>query len=167
MRLRALREALFVLKINYFEFGNKIKQQISVTAIRIKYVPPYACIFMSNLENEFLDGQHLQLLVRLRYIDNTFFIWTHGEESLKKFLEEFHGFNQDIIFTYVCSVENIPFLDLKAELHVKPTDRQQYLYLSSAHPNHTKGSVVFNQILRMNRLCSSESDFERNKEKKR
>ena len=79
--LRALREALnkrdektipteellkmaeFVLKNNYFEFGNKIKQQISGTVIGTTFVPPYACIFMSDLETKFLEGQHIQPLV--------------------------------------------------------------------------------------------------------
>ena len=53
------------------------------------------------------------------------------------------------------------------DLHVKPTDRHQYLHFSSAHPNHTKRSVVFSQTLRISRLCSNESDFEWNKEKMR
>ena len=52
---------------------------------------------------------------------------------------------------------------IAADLHVKPTDRQQYLHFSSAHPNQTKLSVFFSQTLRISRLCSSESDFERNK----
>ena len=89
--LRALREGLnkrdektipteqlskmaeVVLKNNYFEFGNKIKQQISGTAIRTKFTPPYACIFMNNLETKFLESQHLQTLVWLWYIDDIFF----------------------------------------------------------------------------------------------
>ena len=123
-----------------------------------------------------LLSQHLQPLVWLRYIDNIFFIWTHGEESLKKFLDKLNGFNQYIKFTYEYSVENISFLDLKVglkdgkiatELHMKPTDRHQYLRFSSVRPNHTKRSVVFSQSLRVSRLCSNESDFERNKEKMR
>ena len=48
---------------------------------------------MSDLETKFLESQHLQALVWLRYIDDIFFIWNHGEESLKKFLDELNGFN--------------------------------------------------------------------------
>ena len=82
----------------------------------------------------------------------------------------------DFKFTYEYSAENIPFLDLKVglkdrkittDLHVEPTDRQQYLHCSSVHPNHTNRSVVFSQTLRTSRLCSNKSDFERNKEKMR
>ena len=74
--------AEFVLKNSYFEFGNKIKQQNSGTAIGTKFAPPYSCIFMSDLETKFLEGQQLQPLVWLRYIDDIFFTWTHGEENL-------------------------------------------------------------------------------------
>ena len=56
---------------------------------------------------------------------------------------------------------------IATDLHVKPTDRHQYLHFSSAHPNHTKRSIVFIQTLRISRLCSNESDFERKKEKMR
>ena len=130
---------------------------------------------MSDLETKFLQSQHLEPLVWLRYID-IFFIWNHGEESLKRFLDKLNGFNQYIKFTYEYSVENISFLDLKmglkdgkiaTDLHGKPIDRHQYLNFSSAHPNHTKRSVVFSQTLHISRLCSNESDFERNKEKMR
>ena len=67
-----LKMAEFVLKNNYFEFGNKIKQQISGTAIGTKFAPPYACIFMSDLETKFLQSQHLQPLVWLQYTDDIF-----------------------------------------------------------------------------------------------
>ena len=70
--LRALREALdkrdektipseelfviaqFVLKNNYFQFGKKIKHQISGTEIGTKFARSYACVFMSDLETKFL-----------------------------------------------------------------------------------------------------------------
>ena len=54
-----LKMAEFVLKNNYFKFGNKIKQHISGTAIGTKFAPPYGCIFQSDLETKFLEGQHL------------------------------------------------------------------------------------------------------------
>ena len=124
---------------NYFEFDNKIKQQISEIAIQTKFAPPSVCIFMSDLETKFLEGQHYQPLVWLRYIDDIFLICTHAEESLKKFLKELTDFSKYIKFTYEYSSKNIPFLDLSVslkdgksstDLHVKPTDRHQYLHFS-------------------------------------
>ena len=144
---KLLKMAEFVLKNNYFEFGNKIKKEISRTSIGTKFAAPCACIFMGDFETEFLEGQHLQPLVWLRYIDDIFFIWNHVKESLKKFLEEISDFNQYMEFTYEYSAENILFLNLKlglknakitTDLHVKPTDRHKYLHFSSAYPNHTK-----------------------------
>ena len=41
--------------------------------------------------------------------------------------------------------------------------RHQYLHYLSAHPFHTKKSVVFSQTLQTSKLCSSEKDFENQK----
>ena len=52
--------AEFVLKNNYFEFDSKIKQQVSGTAIGTKFAPPYACIFLDQVESRFLEKQILK-----------------------------------------------------------------------------------------------------------
>ena len=52
--------AEFVLKNNYFEFDSKVKKQISGPAIGTKFVPPYACIFMDNLERKFLEAEDIE-----------------------------------------------------------------------------------------------------------
>ena len=54
---------------------------------------------------------------------------------------------------------------ITADIDVKSTDRHKYLYISSAHPNHTKRSVVFIRTFRIGRLFSNGSDFEQNKDK--
>ena len=70
-------------------------------------------------------------------------------------------------------IKNTLFLDLKVslcdgklttDLHVKPTDRHQYLHYTSAHPNHTKRSIVYSQTLRLSRICSYKNDFEKHLE---
>ena len=83
-----IKMAKFVLKNNYFEFNGKVKQQISGTAIGTKFTPPYACIFMDEVETSFLETQEMKPLVWFRYIDDVFFIWTRGQEKLDSFLEE-------------------------------------------------------------------------------
>ena len=70
------------LKNNYFEFNGQVKHQISGTAIGTKFAPTYACIFMDEIETNFLQTQEFQPLVWFRYIDNVFFIWTHGPDKL-------------------------------------------------------------------------------------
>ena len=36
------------MKNNLLEFNDKVKQQISGTAIGTKFTPPYACIYMDK-----------------------------------------------------------------------------------------------------------------------
>ena len=45
-----VKMAEFVLKNNYFEFNSAAYQQTSGTAIGTKFAPPYACIFMDQIE---------------------------------------------------------------------------------------------------------------------
>ena len=55
--------AEFVLKNNFFEFNNKIKQHISGTALGTKCPLPYACIYLDKTETDFLKTQELQPFV--------------------------------------------------------------------------------------------------------
>ena len=48
--------AEFVLKNNFFEFNGEVKRQKSGAAIRTKFAPPYACIFMDEVETAFLKS---------------------------------------------------------------------------------------------------------------
>ena len=72
------------------------------------------------------------------------------------------------------SLPNLPicilFLDLKVSLsrgqlttnlHIKSTDKHQYLPYTSTYPDHTKRSIVFSQALRVSRICYDKIDFER------
>ena len=72
-----------------------------------------------------------------------------------------HEFNKKIIF----------FLDLKVslsggqlttDLHIKSTDKHQYLLYTSAHLDHTKLFIVFSQALRISRILSNEKKIKRN-----
>ena len=40
----------FVLKNNIFKFNGKVKRQYSGTTIGTKFAPPYACIFVDEVE---------------------------------------------------------------------------------------------------------------------
>ena len=113
-----------------------------------------------------------QPIIWLRYIDDMFFIWTHGEKELEKFTSSFDSFTLNLKFTYESSKKDISFLDLKVsltkgklstDLHIKAADCHQYLHYSSGHPEHTKRSIVYSQLLRVSRICSRENDFNRHK----
>ena len=50
-----IKMAEFVLNNNFFEFNDKVFQQISATAIGTKFAPPYACIYKDRVEQDFLN----------------------------------------------------------------------------------------------------------------
>ena len=85
---KLINMAEFVLKNNYLEFNGSVKQQVSGAAIGTKCAPTYACIYTDEVETEFLETQERAPLVLFRYIDDIFFIWTHGKEHLEIFLQE-------------------------------------------------------------------------------
>ena len=96
-------------------------------------------------------------MVWFRYIDDIFFIWTHGEQELQRFLEELNKTHPNLKFTHESSKEKISFLDLSVslcngnlytDLHIKATDCHQYLEYTSSHPEHTKKSIIYSQTLR-------------------
>ena len=102
---------------------------------------------MDKAEAEFLERQTDKPFWWVRYIDDIFFIWTYGQKKLKVFLEDLNKFHPNLKFTSVSSEENVAFLDLKVklkqgkiemDLHVKSTDRHQYLYYTSSYLEHTK-----------------------------
>ena len=137
---------------------------MSVRAIGTKFAPPYACIFINEMETSFFRTQQLQPFIWLRYIDDIFFLWTHGEEQLDLFLKDLNEFHPNLKFTYQTSQNSVDFLDLHVslkdgaiftELHIKPTDGHQFLHYKPSHPSQTKNSILLSQALRISRLCSS------------
>ena len=75
-----VKMAEFALKNNYFEFNSNVKHQISGTAIGTKFAPPYACIYMNYMENQFFKNEQIQPWIWFRYMNDIFFIWTASEK---------------------------------------------------------------------------------------
>ena len=98
--------AEIVLKNNIFEFDEKTFKQVRGTAIGTKFAPPYAILFMADLEEKILNAFEEKPMIWWRYIDDIFFIWEHGEESLEKFLNKLNSFHPIIKFTAEYSKEN-------------------------------------------------------------
>ena len=164
-----LELAEIVLKSNIFLFNEKTLKQLRGTAIGTKFAPPYAIIFMADLEERILKDIELKPRIWWRYIDDIFFIWEHGEDSLKQFIETLNACHPTIKFTAEWSKEEINFLDvnvrlrnrqLETDLHIKPTDTHQFLDSTSCHPYHCKKSIPYSQALRYNRICSDNKKFD-------
>ena len=136
-----------------------------------RMAPNYANLFMGELESEILENYPKKPLVWYRYIDDIFFIWTHGREELDKFLKYANNNRHGMVFETSdesISCEQVPFLDvlvilkdgrLLTDLYTKPTDKFQYLNFKSCHPFHQKSNLPYALALRIRRICSNITDY--------
>ena len=82
----------------------KTSKQKRGTAIGTKFAPPYSILFMAELEEEILQKAEFKPYLRWRYIDDVFFLWQHGEEKLKSFIDNIKKMHPTIKFTADWSV---------------------------------------------------------------
>ena len=159
-----------VLKKNIFTFLEKSLKQKWGTVISTKFAPPYSILFMAELEEEILSEIELKIYLCWRYIDDIFFLWEHGEEKLKKFIEYLNEKHPPIKFTAKWSQTSINFLDvtvsfirgkITTDLYVKAEDSHQFLHSSSRHPCHCRKGIPYSQALCLNRTCSVPTSFDR------
>jgi hypothetical protein len=71
-----------VLTKNNFDFHGDHYLQIGGTAMGTKMAPSYAINTLGNFEDLFVYIYHKQPFLWVRYIDDIFVIWQHGEEEL-------------------------------------------------------------------------------------
>ena len=125
---------------------------------------------MAELEEAILKEADFKPYLWCRYIDDIFFLWEHGEEKLRSFINDINESHPTIKFTTEWSKTSINFLDvtvsiaegiIETELYVKPTDSHQYLLSSSCHPFYCKKGIPYSQALRLNRICSNNKFFDK------
>ena len=105
-----------VLKNNIFTFGKKTLKQKRGTAIGTKFAPPYSILFMAELEEEIVKESECKPYLWWRYIDDIFFLWEHGENKLKSFIDKINKAHPTIKFTAEWSKTSINFLDVTVSL---------------------------------------------------
>ena len=164
-----------VLHNMYFEFNNELFLQTGDTAMGTSLAPNYANLFMDRFESKALAKQSLKPLIWKRFIDDIFLIWTHGEESLNKFVQYLNSLHPTIKFTSEYSKESINFLDTTVKLdksrqiittlYNKPTDTHLFLHHTSAHPDNTMKKGPYGQYLRIRHISTLDSDFKHNADK--
>ena len=164
-----------VLHSMNFTFNGDHYLQTGGTAMGTSLAPNYANLFMDRFETKALAGYPLKPLTWKRFIDDIFLVWTHGEESLKRFIDYLNSLHDTIKFTHEMSYSQIDFLDttvkfgldrgLITTLFNKPTDTHLYLEYSSAHPQSVLTKGPFGQYLRLRRICTLDLDFEANAKK--
>ena len=101
-----------VLDSNVLKFDGKVYKQKLGTAIGTKFAPAYANLFMSSLEEDMLSSCAVKPWIWYRYIDNVFFIWTHGEEQLSSFIEHVDNYHLTIKFKREKSRDSVSYLDV-------------------------------------------------------
>ena len=76
----------------------------------------YAILFMADLEENLFEIFEKKTMIWWRYIDNIFFIWEHGEESPRDFIDQVNLFHPTIKFNAEYSKEEVNFLYLNIKL---------------------------------------------------
>lgn len=174
------RLILIVLKSNVFRLGCYIYKQIKGTAMGTPMAPNYSNLFMDNLENriieEFFKKTGKRPLFWFRFIDDIFFLWTYDLKSLNEFLNFADNYTTNnkmkscIKFETHISEHSVNFLDvtislkdgiLSTSLFTKPTNAHLYLNWKSSHPQHILKNIPKGQFIRIKRICSETSDFEK------
>ena len=159
-----------VLKNNIFEHNTSFYKQLRGTAIGTKMAPPYTVIFMGDLEEKLLKDCDKKPLAWWRYIDDIFMLWQHVEKEREKFLEFLNCYHPTIKFTANYSRKEVNFLDvsvrkkdnqLVTDLYIKPIATHQYLHATSCHVYHSKKSIPYSQALRLNKICSENSFYDK------
>ena len=162
------------LSKNDFDFDGKCYLQTWGTAMGKLFAPNYANIFMAKWEREALAKCNLQPTIYLRFLDDIFLIWDHGEEEFKQFFDTLNSHAASIKLKTTMDFKSVDFLDvtvfkgedfensgkLDTKVFFKPTDTHELLHKSSFHPGHTFKGILKSQILRFHRICSRECDFQ-------
>ena len=158
-----------VVTMNNFDFAGRHYLQVGGTAMGTKVAPSFANTFMGWFENIYVETYHKQPYIWVRFIDDIFVIWTHGEAELQLFNTYLNNCLPSIKFVIDISPTTVNFLDVKVRLdnegniktglYTKPTDAHNYLSYKSCHPPKCKDSIPYSQFLRICRICSDNNDF--------
>ena len=84
-----VKMAEFVWSSNFFVFNNDTFQQISWTTIGTTFAPPYTCIYMDQVEQNFLATQINESLKWVTYIDDIFFYMGSWGKRTRKIYVKF------------------------------------------------------------------------------
>ena len=155
-----------VLKMNSFSFNGMMYHQKMGVAMGSPISPTLAIIFMHRLETKLLAQCKLTPVIYRRYIDDIFFVWTHGERTLLEFFSQLNSMHPSIKFTWEHSDKSVNFLDvtifkprnfegtLAFKPYSKPTSKHLYVHALSHHPTATKKAIIRGEAIRLMRRCS-------------
>jgi hypothetical protein len=154
----------------HFQYGNKVYKQTSGVAIGCSLSPWLAEIFLTNLENKFMQQPWAPRLY-YRYVDDCIAIIKKGHAD--DILHQLNNLHPNIKFTCEREKERkLPFLDLmltinnntfKFDIYRKETDTMQAIPADSFHPTIYKRAAFESMIHRMLNVPLDNDALEREK----
>lgn len=158
------------LRSTYFQFQNQFYEQVDGAAMGSPLSPIVVNLYMENFEQRALETYSLTPKVWIRYVDDTFVVWPHGEEALNGFQTHLNGQHPSIQFTREDEREDkLPFLDvlvkrsgkrIKTSVYRKVTHTDRYIhYTSHHHPKVLSGTIKCLKN-RADCVCDEESKME-------
>ncbi|MCP3929589.1 MAG: hypothetical protein GY705_10855, partial [Bacteroidetes bacterium] len=160
----------FVLTKNNFQFNGHNYLQLQGSSMGSRCAPAYANVFMGDFEDKYVYPYGDNIIFWKRFIDDIFCLFQGTEDQILAFIDFLNSWDDKIQFTANYSQKEVPFLDilvkiennqLTTDLYVKPTDSHNYLKFDSAHPAKCKQSIPYSQFLRVRRICSKLTDYDR------
>jgi len=158
----------FVLTKGYISFENEIYQQTNGAAMGSPMIPPYANIFMYQLEKNTVH-KYMNLgtiLLYKRFIDDVFIITKNSE--ITDLQSELNTLNPSIKLTWSPPAKHCNFLDLVVlvknnKIHTKVYQKElntyAYLPFHSYHTPAQKRGFIKGEAIRYARISTSEADF--------
>ena len=155
------------LRTTYFKFLDTFYEQTDGAAMGSPLSPIVANLYMEHLEQAALRTTMLPPKLWLRYVDDTFVVWPHGQEELNRFHEHLNRQHPNIKFTVEVEKDNkLAFLDvhvtrndtkLNTGVYRKPTHTNRYIPFHSHHHPRMVTGVLRCMRDRANRICDSTS----------
>ena len=87
------------LRATFFQFQDTFYEQLDRAAMGLLLSPMVANLYMEHLEETALQTSPDPPCLWLRYVDDTFVIWLHGQEKLDCFHEHLNTQHRNIKFT--------------------------------------------------------------------
>ena len=168
--MEVLRILRLCLISNDFLFTDLRFQQLTGVQMGKAFGGAFATIYMGRWESTALESAELQPELWVRFQDDIFFVWNHGESALTEFVSHLNAQDEHIRVDLKYSPSSLRFLDLEIykrpdlsfgyRIGFKDTDCHRLLHPDSHHPPHVHRGVVYSQILRwVYRSCCYE-DFQ-------
>lgn len=151
---------------NDFCFEGKWFLQILGMAMGNPCSPSTANLFLEAFDQALLS-YNLMVSLYNRFLDDTFFVWSHSITELLLFESFLNTVMPNIKISFVYSYFEVNFLDvtiykyisngsctLQTKPYFKVTDTHQLLHKKSFHPKHVFVSIIKSQFIRLKRLSS-------------